>query len=127
VDLCGFPKERYWTYRKRWRPDSPGDPDAVKISKTGRTARYSARRERFRSLVYVEVRAVDEEGAFVARASDRLHFKASGPWKIVGVCNGDPMDYDSLKGDTIRLFNGMAQVVLRLDGESDAGCELEIR
>jgi hypothetical protein len=36
------------------------------------------------------------------------------------------MDYDSLKGDTIRLFNGMAQVVLQLDGESESGCKLDV-
>jgi beta-galactosidase len=125
VDLCGFPKERYWTYRKHWRPDAPGIPEE-RISASGKVAKLEQTSERFRDLVYVKIRALDSEGAFVAKASQRLRFKASGPWKIVGVCNGDPMDYDSLKGDTIRLFNGLAQVVLQLDGESESGCKLDV-
>ena len=38
---------------------------------------------------------------------------AKGAVAIAGVCNGDPMDYDSLHGDSIKAFRGLAQVILR--------------
>ena len=33
--------------------------------------------------------------------------------KSAGVGNGDPTDHDSLKGDTIRTFSGLAQAIVR--------------
>ena len=126
VDLCGFPKERYWTYRAHWNPADPGDPRAERLSASGQVARYAQEHERFRDLVFVKVSARDAEGALVETANDRLAFRADGPWTIVGVCNGDPKDYDSLKGDSIRLFHGLAQVILRLRAADTADCTLAI-
>ena len=36
-----------------------------------------------------------------------------GDVELAGVGNGDPMDYDSLQGDSIRAFHGLAQAILR--------------
>ena len=110
VDLCGFPKERYWTYRAHWRPDDPGKPDA---ESAGPVAKLELTQERFRDLVFVKVRAVDAAGATVTNFSDRLSFAVKGTAALAGVGNGDPMDYDSLQGDSIRAFHGLAQVILR--------------
>jgi hypothetical protein len=110
VDLCGFPKERYWTYRAHWRPDDPGRPDP---ESAGPVADLELTQERFRDLVFVKVRAVDATGATVTNFSGRLTFALKGDVELAGVGNGDPMDYDSLQGDSIRAFHGLAQAILR--------------
>ena len=110
VDLCGFPKERYWTYRAHWRPEDPGTPDP---ESAGPVAELELSQERFRDLVFVKVRAVDAAGATVTNFSGRLSFAVSGNVELAGVGNGDPMDYDSLQGNSIRAFHGLAQAILR--------------
>ena len=110
VDLCGFPKERYWTYRAHWRPDNPGTPEA---ESAGPVAKLELTQERFRNLVFVKIRAVDAAGATVTNFCGRLTFAVNGDASIAGVGNGDPMDYDPFRGDSIRAFHGLAQVILR--------------
>ena len=110
MDLCGFPKERYWTYRAHWRPEDPGTPDP---ESAGPVAELELAQERFRDLVFVKVRAVDAAGATVTNFSGRLLFAVKGDVELAGVGNGDPMDYDSLQGDSIRAFHGLAQAILR--------------
>ncbi|MBQ9369150.1 MAG: hypothetical protein IJT83_15310, partial [Victivallales bacterium] len=121
VDLCGFPKERYWTYRAHWRPDDPGRPDA---ESAGPVAKLELTQERFRDLVFVRVRAVDATGATVTNFNGRLSFKVGGAMELAGVGNGDPMDYDSLQGDSIRAFHGLSLVILRgKDGKLDVNSQ----
>ena len=57
---------------------------------------------------------------------NRLKFSVSGNAEIVGVCNGDPTDHDSMKGDTIKAFSGMAQVILRSKRDSAGKATLKI-
>ena len=76
-------------------------------------AKLELTQERFRDLVFVKIRAVDAAGATVTNFSDRLSFAVKGTAALAGVGNGDPMDYDSLQGDSIRAFHGLAQVILR--------------
>ena len=63
--------------------------------------------------MFVKIRAVDAGRATGTNFNDRLAFVAKGAVAIAGVCNGDPMDYDSLHGDSIKAFRGLAQVILR--------------
>jgi hypothetical protein len=126
VDLCGFPKERYWTYRAHWRPEDPGRPEA---ESAGPVAGLELGQERFGDLVFVRARAVDAAGATVTNFNGRLTFATGGDVRLVGVGNGDPMDYDSLKGDSIRAFHGLAQAILRgrageLRVSSEIGCHV---
>ncbi len=90
-----------------------------KVQTTGAATRIKATADRpviandGRDLVYVEIDLLDAKGRFVPTADNRFTFKVSGPFKIVGVCNGDATDADSMKGSTIRAFSGKAQVILQ--------------
>ncbi len=79
-----------------------------------------------RDLAYVTVVVADKKGRKVPTAGNRLKFSVSGNAEIVGVCNGDPTDHDSMKGDTIRAFAGMAQVILRSKRDSSGKATLKI-
>ena len=79
-----------------------------------------------RDLAYVTIRVLDKKGRFVPTADNRLKFSVSGAAEIVGVCNGDATDHDSMKGDTIRAFSGMAQVILRSKRDASGKATLKI-
>lgn len=80
-----------------------------------------------RDLSYLTVRALDRKGNVVPRTHMPLTIAASGPLEIIGICNGDPTDLTTMKPAdprtaSIRIFNGMAQIVVRSRrGEAGAG------
>lgn len=193
VDLCGFPKDRYYLYKARWMPDEkfahilphwnwkgregevtpvhvyssgdeaelflngksqgrrkktpgaekdgyrffwedvkyvPGELRVVvkkkgrawataKVETTGDAAKVTATPDRntivgdARDLSYITITAVDAKGRMVPTDKRRVKFDISGPAEIAGVCNGNPVDWDCMKGDTISIFNGLAQVIVR--------------
>lgn len=182
VDLCGFPKDRYYCYQAHWRPDLPmvhvlphwtwpgregertpvhaytsGDeaelfvngvsqgrirkvkgqyrlkwqdvvyrPGEIKVvayrngrawaEKTVRTAgaptTVKATHETWGDLDYWTFAAVDADGNPAPTGALRLRFRVRNG-SLAGVGNGDPADHDSLKGDTIRTFSGLAQAIVR--------------
>ena len=64
-------------------------------------------------LQHVRVEAVDSKGRRVQGANNKLTFNVEGPAEIVGVINGDITSEDLTVGNTRRLFNGTATVILR--------------
>lgn len=201
VDLCGFPKDRYYLYRSRWLPEerfahilphwnwperkgqvtpvhvySSGDEaelflngkslgkkkknpgkekdgyrffweDVVyepgvlevkvwkkgeawasaKMETTGDAAMLKLKADRpkilgdARDISYITVSAADVQGRVVPTDKRKVKFSIAGPADIIGVCNGNPVDWDSMSGDSISIFNGLAQVIVRgkRGGEGD--------
>lgn len=64
-------------------------------------------------LQHVRVAAVDSKGITDKSAEHQLKFSVDGPADIVGVINGDIYSEELSVGDTRRLFNGTATVILR--------------
>ena len=64
-------------------------------------------------LQHVRVEAVDSKGRCVQGANNKLTFNVEGPAEIVGVINGDITSEELTVGNTRRLFNGTATVILR--------------
>lgn len=62
----------------------------------------------------VTVDAVDARGRHVPTANLPARFAIEGG-SIIGLGNGDPNDHDPEKGEARRLFNGLAQVIVRAD------------
>ncbi len=105
---------------KEWARDS--------VETTGPAKTFKAKADRSaisadgRDLSYVEIDVLDAKGRRVPTAKDRFTFKVEGPFDLVGVCNGDPTDHESMKGDTIRAFAGKAQAIVRSrDGKPGKG------
>lgn len=70
-------------------------------------------------LQHVRIEAVDSKGLRDKSASFPLTFFVEGPAEIVGVINGDINSEELTVGNTRRLFNGTATVILR--SSRDAG------
>lgn len=66
-----------------------------------------------RDLSFVSVVAQDAKGRMMPTATDDFTFTVEGAGELVGVCNGDPTDRRSMKGDKMRLFAGKALAVVR--------------
>lgn len=64
-------------------------------------------------LQHVRVEAVDSKGRRVQGVNNKLTFNVEGPAEIVGVINGDITSEELTVGNTRRLFNGTATVILR--------------
>ncbi len=64
-------------------------------------------------LQHINVYAVDNKGRQVPDADNLLTFSVDGDARIVGVINGDLTSNEMTVGNTRRLFNGIATVILR--------------
>jgi beta-galactosidase len=71
-----------------------------------------------RDVASVTVRALDSDGVFVPLAGNQVTFDVTGPAKLIGVDNGDPVDLESYQGKTRALFNGMALALIQSTSES---------
>jgi beta-galactosidase len=49
----------------------------------------------------------------VPDAGNQIQFEVKGDAKIVGVDNGNPISHESLKGSTMKAFNGKCLVVVQ--------------
>lgn len=69
-------------------------------------------------LQHVRITAVDSKGLIDKNASGMLTFEVSGPAEIAGVINGNLSSDELMTGNTRRLHNGTATVILRSGRES---------
>ncbi len=79
-----------------------------------------------RDLSYITISVLDDKGRVVPTATNLFKFSATGDAEIVGVCNGDPTDHRSMKGDEMPAFAGLAQVVLRSKRDTSGSAELKV-
>ncbi|MBP5184672.1 MAG: DUF4982 domain-containing protein, partial [Lachnospiraceae bacterium] len=63
-------------------------------------------------LIFVEIKAVDSEGNFVANARNRVNVTVSGAGRLLGLDNGDSTDYEQYKGTARRLFSGKLLAII---------------
>ncbi len=64
-------------------------------------------------LAFLSVEAVDEEGHLQMSSDKNIHFTLTGAGTIAAVGSGDERSLDAYSGNSFRLFNGRALVVLR--------------
>ena len=49
----------------------------------------------------------------VPNAGNQIEFEITGDARIVGVDNGNPVSHESMKGKTIKAFNGKCLVIVQ--------------
>ncbi len=124
----------YWIvdkYRLRWEDVQyePGVLEVVaykndkeigreQIKTAGEIARLQLNAEKLRfesddDLIYVNIDAVDADGTLCPMDSTRFEAQVEGDAELVGISNGDPIDYDSFADATHSLFYGKATLVIR--------------
>ena len=70
------------------------------------------------TLIFIGISAVDENGAFVANADDRVTVEVTGAGHLVGLDNGDSTDYEQYKGVSRRLFSGRLLAMVAVGTEA---------
>lgn len=69
-------------------------------------------------IVVIKAEIVDEDERFVPDACVELSFSIEGQAVLLGASNGDPSDHTPVRSHVRRAFNGMAQLIVRLEGEA---------
>ncbi|MGV3639289.1 MAG: glycoside hydrolase family 2 TIM barrel-domain containing protein [Adhaeribacter sp.] len=70
-----------------------------------------------RDVIHVEVNVVDDQGTLVPDAANLVHFALSGPGRIIGVENGDIIDFSSMKAPERKAFKGKCLVMIQATGQ----------
>lgn len=91
-----------------------GPPAAVRLT-TDREAILPDGRD----VVHITAEILDAAGEMVPHADNRVHFDVSGPGRVLGVDNGDPIDHDPTKAANHRkAFHGLCLAIVQLTGET---------
>jgi beta-galactosidase len=64
-------------------------------------------------LSFITVTVTDSAGVPVPTAEPLVHLRIEGGARIAGVDNGDQISHTSFQADSVRLFEGMAVVIVR--------------
>lgn len=71
-----------------------------------------------RDAMPITVRAIDAKGRAVPLDDSQVTFTISGAGKSIGHGNGNPNSHEDEKGNTRKLFNGLAQLIVQSNFES---------
>ena len=64
-------------------------------------------------LSYITIDCYDSNNNFMPTAMNQLYFSIEGAGELMGVDNGNAAGSESLKGNTMKLFNGKALAIVR--------------
>jgi len=66
---------------------------------------------------FIETDMIDAAGIPDPDAANQITYSISGPGKIAGVDNGNPLSLESFKGTTRQIFNGKALAIVQSTGQ----------
>ena len=69
-------------------------------------------------VVHIEVEIVDARGRLVPYANNKVEFEVTGPCKLIGMENGDILDWNPQQSLSGKAFMGKTLLVLQATGES---------
>lgn len=68
------------------------------------------------NIAVIKAKVVDENNIFVPYADNEIEFVIEGNGKILGTSNGDPSDHTEANSPKRKVFNGLAQAIIKYDG-----------
>jgi beta-galactosidase len=71
-----------------------------------------------KDLVFITGDIQDANGAIVPNAENSVSFAVSGPGRLVGVDNDNPVDTASYKGTSRRAFSGKVLAIIQSTGSA---------
>ncbi len=92
----------------RFAVETAGEPVALRL-----TPDRDALAGDGRDAVPVTIEAVDAKGRHAPTANLAVELALAGPGENIGVGNGEPAGHDPEKGNKVKLYNGLAQVILQ--------------
>ena len=94
--------------------------DSVKTA--GTSAKISLKTDRDtiqadgRNMAFIETNLQDKDGNFVPDANNQVSYLVTGPGKIVGVDNGNPISIEPFKASKRQAFNGKCLAIIQSTG-----------
>lgn len=88
-------------------------PAAIRLLPDRETLRANRR-----DVVHIEVEIVDARGRLVPYADNKVEFEVTGPYKLIGMENGDILDWNPQQSLAGKAFMGKTLLVLQATGES---------
>ncbi|MCO6044818.1 DUF4982 domain-containing protein [Aeoliella sp. ICT_H6.2] len=64
-------------------------------------------------MVFIAIRAVDENGVFNELAENKVSISVQGPGTLEATANGDPTSMESFHSSQVQLFAGKAMAIIR--------------
>ncbi len=80
-----------------------------------------------RDLAFIELAVVDAKQNILPTDCRRVSFGVSGPAKLVGFCNGNPIDHTCMQNPKQEFFNGRIVAVLRADRKAAGTVTVSIK
>lgn len=71
-----------------------------------------------RDVVHIELDITDRDGVFCPYADNEIEFEVTGPAKIIGTDNGDPLDLSNYKTNKRKAFRGKVLLIIQATDES---------
>jgi beta-galactosidase len=65
---------------------------------------------------FIETDILDANGTLSPNADNQINYNITGPGKIVGVDNGNPISLESFKGNTRKVFSGKCLAIVQSTG-----------
>jgi beta-galactosidase len=90
-----------------------GEPASLELGVAEQTIRADRT-----GIAHVEVAVVDEQGCFVPHAGPMVTFTVTGPGKLIGLENGDPLDTSNYKLNNRRAFHGRMLAIVQAGDEA---------
>ena len=90
-----------------------GEPKLIRLTPDRATLEDDGK-----DLVYITVEVTDENGLAVPVADNEITFKVTGAGFNAGTDNGQQTSLEQFKGDTRKLFNGKALLIVQSNGKS---------
>jgi len=92
----------------RFVVETTGEPVALRLIPDRETLAGDGR-----DAIPVTIEAIDAKGRPVPTANLPVELELSGPGAIIGIGNGDPNSHEPEKGHKVKIYNGLAQVILQ--------------
>jgi beta-galactosidase len=97
----------------RFSVETTGEPVALRLTPDRKALDADGQ-----DAVPVTVEAIDAKGRPVPTANLPVEFEISGPGANIGVGNGDPNSHDPEKGNKVKIYNGLAQIIVQSTKEA---------
>lgn len=80
-----------------------------------------------RDLAFIELAIVDVNGNVVPTDCRAVEFSVTGPAKLIGFCNGNPVDWTCMQNPSQHFFNGRILAVLRGEYKESGKAEVVVK
>lgn len=85
----------------------------------GEVAELVIKEEKIEDLYFYEISALDAEGYPVENANNRVKVSVSDNATLLGLDNGDSTDFDQVKQDNRKMFQGKLLAIVKVNSEAD--------